>query len=183
VRDLRATCETLDPEMREGLQGVWREGRRELVSWMEGGGRSQGVGEGEGEGRDEGVGDGGGSIGKGEGEEEEEEEKTLGDEEWEARFLEVGELVEMYLRSRGAEGREETGARNVEPASRKVLGERATEEKVMRFREGRGGPAEKKKMGRMEARDELGAGWDARYEEIKAMVELEKEAERGVWRG
>jgi len=125
----------------------------------------------------------GGGGAREEEEEEEEEEETLGDKEWEARFLEVGEMVEMYLRMRGSEGKGEVGEREGEMALRKTLNERATEEKTMRFRDGRGGPAEKKKIGRMEARDELGAGWDARYEEIKAMVELEKEAERGVWRG
>lgn len=148
--------------MREGLQGVWREGRRGLASWMEGGGR----------GEREGRGEGSRAV----------SEETLGDAEWEARFLEVGEMVEMCLRMRGSEGEGEVGGREGEMALRKTLGERATEDKAMRFREGMGGPAGEKKMGRLEARDERGEGWGARYEEIKAMVELEKEAERGVWR-
>jgi len=162
--------------MREGLQGVWREGRRGLVSYLEGGGRDEGAGEGGG--REEGVGDRGGTIGK----EEEEEEETLGDREWEAKFLEVGEMVEMYLRMRGSEGKEEAGARIEEPALRKTLGERAVEEQERELRKGGGGVAKKREMGRMEARDELGEGWEARYEEIKTMVELEKKAERGIWR-
>jgi len=148
--------------MREGLQGVWREGRRGLVSWMEGGGR----------GEREGRGEGSRAV----------SEETLGDAEWEAKFLEVGEMVEMCLRMRGSEGEGEVGEREGEMALRKTLGGRATEDMAMRFRERIGGPAEKKMMGRMEARDERGEGWGARYEEIKAMVELEKEVERGIWR-
>lgn len=148
--------------MREGLQGVWREGRRGLASWMEGGGR----------GEREGRGEGSRAV----------SEETLGDAEWEARFLEVSEMVEMCLRMRGCAGEGEVGGREGEMALRKTLGERATEEKVMQSCEGRDAPVGKKKVGRMEAREERGEGWGARYEEIKAMVELEKEAERGVWR-
>lgn len=126
---------------------MWAEGRRELVSWMEG---------------VEGAEEERRSIG-----EEEEEEETLGDKEWEAKFAEVGEMVEMYLRMKGAQGG---------TALRKTLMERATEEKSMN------GPVEKKKVGRMQPRDERDTGWRARYEEIRAMVQLEEDAERGVWR-
>jgi len=56
------------------------------------------------------------------------------------------------------------------------------EEKERELTKGGGGVVGKKEMGRMEAREERAEGWGARYEEIKAMVELEKEVESGVWR-
>lgn len=144
---------------------MWAEGRRELVCWMEGGVRGEGAEEGGR--RGEGAADRGGSI---------EEEETLGDKEWEAKFAEVGEMVEMYLRMGAAEGG---------MAPRKGLVERAIEEKGMGGvleEKGMSGLVEKKQMGRMQARDERDAGWRARYRELRAMVELEEEVERGVWR-
>lgn len=132
------------------------EGGRGLRGILEGGGRGQGVGEGVKGGGDSRAGD-----------REEEEEETLGDAEWEAKFAEVGEMVELYLRMRG------------EPVLRKTLNERAVEEKEREAREGRKGGVE---MGRREARRERDVGWEARYEEFRAMVELEREAETGVWK-
>jgi len=157
VHDLRATCEELDPEMKEGVSGVWRESRQGLMAYLEGGGKDDRAGGGR------------------EGSVMASEEETLGDGEWEARFLEVGEMVELYLRKREEEGKEG------EVPLRKTLKERAVEEKGGELSEGRGGVVEKR-MGRMEARDERDGGWGVRYEEIRAMVELEKEAESGVWK-
>lgn len=134
--------------------------------WLGGERKDRGVGDKEGReggrGRDRGVGH----------REEEEEEETLGDAEWEAKFLEVGEMVEMYLRMRGATEKERGG----EPVLRKSLMERAAEEKGREI-SGRREEVEKR-VGKMEARDECGAGWMGRFEEIRAMRELEGEVER-----
>ena len=168
MHDVRSACETLDPEMRDGLLGLWSEGRRGVAGYLEGG---AGGGAGEGGVRDGGRKDGDRDKGAGDSGEEEEEE-TLGDAEWEAKFVEVGKMVEVYLRMRATTEKEKDG----EAVLSKTLMERANEEK------GRPGEGAEKKAGRMQARDEWAGPWAGRFEEIRAMRELEIELENGVWK-